>query len=122
MNTLELSLLIWLGSLPTGFLGALTGLGGGCPRPPLDAGLQGRHPLRYRRLVDFCDRHFLRGSRCLRERGLHQQLGLLLLVTTPLTRVVFSVVAFAYQRDRTHVVITCIALAVLLYSLTSGYL
>ena len=29
MNTLEFSLLLWLGSLTAGFLGALTGLGGG---------------------------------------------------------------------------------------------
>jgi uncharacterized membrane protein YfcA len=29
VNILEFSTLIWLGSLATGFLGALTGLGGG---------------------------------------------------------------------------------------------
>ena len=45
------------------------------------------------------------------------QLGLILLVATPVARVVFSVVAFAMERDRTYVVITVIVLAVLLYSL-----
>ena len=35
MNTLELTLLIWLGSLLAGFLGALTGLGGGIIITPL---------------------------------------------------------------------------------------
>lgn len=35
MNTLELTLLIWLGSLVAGFLGALTGLGGGIIITPL---------------------------------------------------------------------------------------
>jgi uncharacterized membrane protein YfcA len=35
MNTLEFSLLLWLGSLTAGFLGALTGLGGGVVLVPL---------------------------------------------------------------------------------------
>lgn len=35
MNTLELTLLVWLGSLFAGFLGALTGLGGGVVITPL---------------------------------------------------------------------------------------
>jgi hypothetical protein len=35
LNTLELTLLIWLGSLLAGFLGALTGLGGGIVITPL---------------------------------------------------------------------------------------
>jgi uncharacterized membrane protein len=46
------------------------------------------------------------------------ELGLLLLVATPVARVAFSVVAFALERDRTYVVITLIVLAVLLVSLT----
>jgi uncharacterized membrane protein len=45
------------------------------------------------------------------------QLGLLLLIATPVVRVAYSVVAFALQRDRTYVVITLIVLAVLLYGL-----
>lgn len=35
MNTLELTLLVWVGSLLAGFLGALTGLGGGIVITPL---------------------------------------------------------------------------------------
>jgi uncharacterized membrane protein len=50
------------------------------------------------------------------------QLGLLLLVATPVARVVFSVAAFALQGDRTYVVITLIVLAVLGYSLLGGAL
>ena len=46
--------------------------------------------------------------------------GLLLLLATPITRVAFSVLAFALQRDRTYVVVTLIVLAVLFYSLSSG--
>ena len=45
------------------------------------------------------------------------QLGLLLLIATPVARVFFSIFAFAAQRDRTYVTITLIVAAVLLYSL-----
>jgi uncharacterized membrane protein len=49
-------------------------------------------------------------------------LGLLLLIATPVARVIFSVVAFALQRDYLYVFFTVLVLAVLLYSLFSGYL
>jgi uncharacterized membrane protein len=45
------------------------------------------------------------------------QLGLVLLIATPVARVAFSMAAFAIQRDHTYVVITLIVLAVLAYSL-----
>ena len=45
------------------------------------------------------------------------QLGLLLLIATPIARVALAAVAFATQRDRTYVVITLIVLAVLAASL-----
>ena len=54
-------------------------------------------------------------------RGLIQ-LGLILLIATPVARVAFSVVAFAIQRDRLYVVVTLIVLAVLSYSLAGGRL
>lgn len=44
------------------------------------------------------------------------QLGLLLLIATPIARVAFSVVGFAIERDRLYVVFTLIVLAILLYS------
>ncbi len=44
------------------------------------------------------------------------QLGLLLLIATPVARVLFSAIAFAIERDYTYVVITLIVLAILLYS------
>ena len=50
------------------------------------------------------------------------QFGLLLLIATPVTRVAFSVAAFAWQRDWTYVVVTLIVLGVLFYSLTGAYL
>jgi uncharacterized membrane protein len=48
------------------------------------------------------------------------QLGLLLLIATPVARVLFTVFAFAKQRDRTYVVITLVVLTLLLYSLFWG--
>jgi uncharacterized membrane protein len=48
------------------------------------------------------------------------QLGVLLLIATPVLRVLFSVGAFARQRDFTYVVVTLVVLAVLLSSLFLG--
>jgi uncharacterized membrane protein len=45
------------------------------------------------------------------------QLGLLLLIATPVARVLFSAGAFAVERDGMYVVITLIVLAILLLSL-----
>ena len=46
------------------------------------------------------------------------QLGLLLLIATPVARVIFSVFAFLIQRDYMYVAFTLIVLSVLLLSLT----
>ncbi|HEX8945578.1 MAG TPA: DUF1634 domain-containing protein [Gemmatimonadaceae bacterium] len=48
------------------------------------------------------------------------QLGLLLLIATPVARVAFTLVAFVLQRDRTYIVVTTIVLALLLYGLVFG--
>ena len=45
------------------------------------------------------------------------QLGVLLLIATPVLRVAFSLLAFARERDRTYVVLTAVVLAILLLSL-----
>ena len=45
------------------------------------------------------------------------QLGLLLLIATPIARVAFSIVGFALEHDRMYVAFTLIVLAILLYSL-----
>lgn len=44
------------------------------------------------------------------------QLGLLVLVATPIMRVIASLVGFALERDRLHVAITVVVLAILLAS------
>jgi uncharacterized membrane protein len=45
------------------------------------------------------------------------QLGLLLLIATPIVRVVFAAVGFLMERDYLYVCVSLIVLAVLLYSL-----
>jgi uncharacterized membrane protein len=52
----------------------------------------------------------------LQSRGIIQ-LGLLLLIATPVARVIFAFFAFFRQRDCTYVVVTFMVLAVLLYGL-----
>ncbi len=62
----------------------------------------------------------IRGSATFHGRNIIQ-LGLLLLIATPVARVAFSVIAFALERDRLYVVITLMVLAVLLFSLAGGH-
>jgi uncharacterized membrane protein len=47
------------------------------------------------------------------------QLGLLLLIATPVLRVAFSILAFSRQRDFVYVFLALIVLSVLIYSLFS---
>jgi uncharacterized membrane protein len=49
------------------------------------------------------------------------QLGLLILIATPVARVAFSAVAFAIEHDYLYVWITLFVLAVLLYSLFGSH-
>ena len=48
------------------------------------------------------------------------QLGLVLLIATPIARVAFTLVAFALQRDRVYVGVTLLVLALLLFGLLFG--
>jgi len=57
----------------------------------------------------------------LRGRGIIQ-LGLLILLATPVARVAFSVFAFALERDRLYLVVTLFVLAVLMFSLAGGHM
>ena len=45
------------------------------------------------------------------------QLGLLLLIATPIVRVASSLVGFGLERDRTYVLLTAVVLSILIYSL-----
>ena len=55
----------------------------------------------------------------LRGRGIIQ-LGLVILIATPVARVAFSVVAFAMERDYLYVTITLLVLAILAFSLSGA--
>jgi uncharacterized membrane protein len=61
----------------------------------------------------------LHDAATLHSRGIIQ-LGLLLLIATPIARVAFSVAGFALQRDWLYVGITLVVLGVLVYSLLSS--
>ena len=50
------------------------------------------------------------------------QLGLLLLIATPVARVAFSLAAFAVQLDRLYVLVTLVVLGVLTFSMAGGRL
>jgi uncharacterized membrane protein len=61
----------------------------------------------------------LHDAAAFRGRGLIQ-LGLVVLVATPVARVALSLVVFAVQRDRVYVAVTLVVLALLLLSLTGN--
>jgi uncharacterized membrane protein len=54
-------------------------------------------------------------------RGI-MQLGLLLLIATPVARVIFSAIVFAVEKDRMYLLFTLLVLFVLLYSLFGSFL
>ena len=61
-------------------------------------------------------RGIVRAASGLHPRGIIQ-LGLVLLIATPVARVAFSVFAFAVERDRMYVVFTLMVLGILILSL-----
>ncbi|MBV9155052.1 MAG: DUF1634 domain-containing protein, partial [Acidobacteriaceae bacterium] len=69
--------------------------------------------------IDRIVSEIIKGAFAVRARSIIQ-LGILLLIATPIARVAFSLVGFALGRDRTYVVITAIVLTVLLVSLITG--
>ena len=62
----------------------------------------------------------LRGAAHLQSPAL-VQLGLLLLIATPVARVALSLLAFAVQRDHLYVGVTTIVLVLLLYGLLGSH-
>jgi uncharacterized membrane protein len=69
------------------------------------------HPLSLRRPAE------LAGGIARGEADAIVELGILLLVATPIARVVFAAVGFAIERDRLYVAISLTVLAVLLYGM-----
>lgn len=48
------------------------------------------------------------------------QMGLLVLIATPVARIIFSVIGFIYERDFLYVFITLLVLMIIAFSLFSG--
>lgn len=87
--------------------------------------------LRYAHVIvhyENCDaeRESLRSLTAVANSALHGdgraiiQCGLLLLIATPVARVLFSIIAFALEKDRLYVVLTVIVFLILMYSLFGG--
>ena len=68
-------------------------------------------PAGLRHVVDI-----MRAALAFDSRGI-MQLGLLILIATPVARVILSIWDFARERDRSYVVIAAVVLCTLLYSL-----
>ncbi len=61
----------------------------------------------------------VRDAFALQGRGIIQ-LGLLLLIATPVVRVAFSIFGFAEEHDRMYVIVASLVLLILLYSLVGS--
>jgi uncharacterized membrane protein len=83
-------------------------------RQPIDYTIFIAHPFnaQHRRQL------FLNMSRG--DAGSIIEVGILFLVATPVARVIFAVVAFAFERDRLYTAISAGVLAVLVYGLLFG--
>jgi len=81
------------------------------PFPPVDYRVFQSEPQSFRTIPGI-----LAEASALHGRGLIQ-LGLLVLIATPIARVAFSVFAFLYQRDWKYVIFTLIVLSLLIFSL-----
>lgn len=69
--------------------------------------------------IDRIPSEFVKGAIHGRARSIIQ-LGILALIATPILRVAVSLVGFAFEKDRTYVIVTAIVLATLLFSLITG--
>jgi uncharacterized membrane protein len=84
----------------------------------------GRAPLHYETFA--AERESFRGFGMVLRSALHGdgraiiEFGLLLLIATPVARVVFSIIGFALEKDRLYIVLTVIVFLVLMYSLFGG--
>lgn len=86
--------------------------------------LYGHDPVHYEDFV--AERESLRSLRDVGRTAMHGdaraiiEYGLLLLIATPVARVIFSIVGFALEKDRLYVVLTLIVFLILIYSLFGG--
>ena len=81
--------------------------------------VNGEHPIDYHQFHPKNGaRHLLSG---LSLPGTIIFAGLLILVATPVARVLFSLIAFALERDRLYIALTAAVLLVLIYSIGSAW-
>jgi uncharacterized membrane protein len=84
----------------------------------------GHDPVQFENFV--ADRESLGSLRGVLTNALHGdaraivECGLLLLIATPVARVIFSVIGFTLEKDRLYVVLTMIVFLILIYSLFGG--
>lgn len=71
-------------------------------------------PEQYRSLSDI-----FKGIAALRSRAIIQ-LGVLLLIATPIARVLFSIIAFWLEKDYRYVIITLVVLGIICFSMVGG--
>jgi uncharacterized membrane protein len=61
----------------------------------------------------------LQGTLDLNAKGIIQ-FGVMVLIATPISRIIFSLIGFALEKDKLYVVITLIVLCVMLFSTIGG--
>jgi uncharacterized membrane protein len=61
----------------------------------------------------------LGGAEAFKAKGIIQ-LGVLVLIATPILRIFFSLVGFVFEKDKLYILITLIVLSVMLFSIFGG--
>jgi uncharacterized protein len=124
VNIWEFSTLIWLGSVATGFLGGLTGLGGGalwvpCLTPAFNV------DIRYAigaSLISVIATSLGAAVAYVKEGFTHMRAGMFLEIATTLGALLGAFLAARVPTSAIAIIVTLNVLAGLLYSLIGGYL
>jgi uncharacterized membrane protein YfcA len=122
MNILEFSALIWLGSLVSGFLGALTGLGRGALLVPFLT-LAFKVDIRYAigaSLISVIATSSEAAAAYVQEGFTHMRVGMFLEIATTLGALLGAFLAARVPTSAIAIIVTLSVLAVLLYSLIGG--
>jgi uncharacterized protein len=122
VNVLEFSTLIWLGSLATGFLGALIGLGGGALLVPFLT-LAFKVDIRYAigaSLISVIATSSGAAAACVKEGFTNTRVGMFLEIATTLGALLDAFLAARVPTSAIAIIVTLSVLAVLLYSLIGG--
>ena len=124
VKILEFSTLIWLGSLATGFLGALTGLGGGALLVPFLT-LAFKVDIRYTigaSLISVIATSSGAAAAYVKEGFTNMRVGMFLEIATTLGALLGAFLAARVPTSVIAIIVTLSVLAVLLYSLIGEYM